>query len=181
MCCGAGENRRRRCGNVENSAHDDLRCKSVAGWSDGERHPAATNARSGQIEVFARPLEQRDARGFPNESSDGVGVCNYDFTRGLSPKPRPAASPQCFALWGGLYFMSAISCPSEPRFTAFVAIDWADRRHVYAWEEAASVKRARSSTRPRRSRAGWPSYGNVSGEGRSRGRWNNHGAPCWRC
>ena len=30
---------------------------------------------------------------------------------------------------------------SEPRFTAFVAIDWADRRHVYALEDAATGRR----------------------------------------
>ena len=41
--------------------------------------------------------------------------------------------------------MSESDCTSEPRFTAFVAIDWADRRHVYAWEEAATGQRQTGS------------------------------------
>ena len=41
--------------------------------------------------------------------------------------------------------MSAISCPSEPRCTALVAIDWADRRHVFAWEDAATGQRQTGS------------------------------------
>ena len=41
--------------------------------------------------------------------------------------------------------MSEISCPSEPRFTAFVAIDWADRQHAFAWEDAATGRRQTGS------------------------------------
>ena len=37
--------------------------------------------------------------------------------------------------------MSDSGTVSEPRFTAFVAIDWADRRHVYALEDAATGRR----------------------------------------
>ena len=41
--------------------------------------------------------------------------------------------------------MSANDGTSAPRFTAFVAIDWADRRHVFAWEEAATGQRQTGS------------------------------------
>ena len=41
--------------------------------------------------------------------------------------------------------MSKNDGTSEPRFTAFLAIDWADRRHVYAWEDAATGRRQTGS------------------------------------
>ena len=37
--------------------------------------------------------------------------------------------------------MSDVCSVSEPRFTAFVAIDWADRSPVYAFEDAATGRR----------------------------------------
>jgi len=41
--------------------------------------------------------------------------------------------------------MSVPCCPSEPCFTAFVAIDWADRQHAFALEPAAGGVRERGS------------------------------------
>ena len=41
--------------------------------------------------------------------------------------------------------MSESGSPSEPRFTAFVAIDWADRQHVFALQDAATGRRQTGS------------------------------------
>ena len=41
--------------------------------------------------------------------------------------------------------VSESACPSEPRFRAFVAIDWADRKHVFALEDAATGRRQTGS------------------------------------
>ncbi len=41
--------------------------------------------------------------------------------------------------------MSAFDTASEPRFTAWVAIDWADRQHAFALEDAATGRRQTGS------------------------------------
>ena len=52
--------------------------------------------------------------------------------------------------------MPLVQAPGEPDFAAFVAIDWADRKHTWALQTACSVnaKRERSSTPRRRLRPG---------------------------